>query len=62
MEITLEVLERKLKNLMDSAYLPWRTLTNDAELIRLIVNGASNYETMEHLRDTYPDYFDEGEE
>lgn len=59
MEVTLQTLETRIKNLGDSTYIGWYTLRDDAELIRLIVNGASKEDITEHLTVTYPEYFEE---
>jgi len=59
MEITLEVLERRLINLSDIYTISWYNLKNDAGLIKLIVNGADKNKIEEYLEDAYPDYFDE---
>lgn len=57
--LTLRVLEDRIKHLGDSSYIGWYTLRDDAELIRLIVNGASKEDIQEHLKVTYPEYFEE---
>jgi hypothetical protein len=59
MEITLEVLERRLINLSDIYTISWYNLKNDAGLIKLVVNGADKNKIEEYLEDAYPDYFDE---
>ena len=62
MGITLQVLETLIKNLGDSSSIGWYTLRDDAELIRLIVNGATKADIAEHLKETYPDYFEDNEQ
>jgi hypothetical protein len=62
MDITLQFLEDRIKRLGDSSYIGWYTLRDDAQLIRLIVNEASREEIQEHLKVTYPEYFEEEEE
>lgn len=59
--LTLQVLENRIKNLGDRTYISWYALRDDAELIRLIVNEASSDDITEHLKVTYPDYFEEEE-
>ena len=59
MEITLEVLERRLINLSGIYTISWYNLKNDAGLIKLVVNGADKNKIEEYLEDAYPDYFDE---
>jgi hypothetical protein len=61
MDITLQVLENRIKVMGDSSYIGWYTLRDDAELIRLIVNQASREDIQEHLKVTYPEYFEEEE-
>lgn len=62
MDITLQVLENRIKHLGDSNYIGWYTLRDDAKLIRLIVNEASREDITEHLKVTYPEYFEEEED
>ena len=57
--LTLRVLENRIKVLGDSTYIGWYALREDAELIRIIVNGATSEEIQEHLKVTYPEYFEE---
>jgi hypothetical protein len=61
-ELTLQVLESRIKALGDRTYIGWYALRDDAELIRLIVNKATSDEIEEHLKVTYPEYFDEEEQ
>ena len=62
MDITLQVLENRIKHLGDSTYIGWYTLRDDAELIRLIVNEATKDAIEEHLKVTYPEYFEDEED
>lgn len=57
MEITLAVLERKLKNLMDKFGPSWYAFADDAGLIRLIVNEATPAEIEEYIKENYADYY-----
>lgn len=59
MEITLSVLERKLKALMDKFGPSWYAFADDAGLIRLIVNEASPAEIEEYIKENYADYFED---
>jgi hypothetical protein len=59
--LTLQMLENRIKHLGDSSSIGWYSLRDDAELIQLLVNGATKDEINEHLMVTYPDYFEEGD-
>jgi hypothetical protein len=57
--MTLKDIETQLKRWSDRTYIGWYSLIEDSEFIRLLVNGADKPELLEHLQNTYPDYFEE---
>lgn len=57
--MTLEELERAITRWGDSTYLGVYTLRKDGGFIKMVVNGASQDDIEEYLRDEYAEHFAE---
>ncbi|CAB4137357.1 hypothetical protein UFOVP325_33 [uncultured Caudovirales phage] len=58
--MTLDQLDRALARWSDYPnYISYYSLREDEDFIKLLVNGATNDELLEHLQSTYPDHFEE---